>query len=122
MSLFLTLAPLRTLALARPHLAAASAGVASARSHASASSSSVAFNALGAEAEELEFAPDDEEFVAAEPLFMTTLTFSEEGIQAMLKKKMDREKVRTSTDAGHPRHHNTFRWVPSIGIYYQGGG
>eukprot|EP00227_Mantoniella_beaufortii_P016362 CAMPEP_0197575056 /NCGR_PEP_ID=MMETSP1326-20131121/591_1 /TAXON_ID=1155430 /ORGANISM="Genus nov. species nov., Strain RCC2288" /LENGTH=177 /DNA_ID=CAMNT_0043137755 /DNA_START=33 /DNA_END=566 /DNA_ORIENTATION=+ len=85
MSLFRTLAPLR--ALARPHLAAASAGgVASSVKSRGYSAS------LGAEEEEGEFAPVPEEFVPAEPLFMTTLTFSEHGIQAMLKKNINREK------------------------------
>ena len=49
---------------------------------------------LGAEAEEGEFAPSDEiKFESSEPRYMTTLTFSEAGLQAMIKADIDREKV-----------------------------
>ena len=51
--------------------------------------------AQGAETEEQEFSPDAAvAFEAAEPTFMTTLTFSEDGIKAMIDKDIDREKVR----------------------------
>ena len=47
-----------------------------------------------AEAEEGEFAPSDEiKFESSEPRYMTTLTFSEAGLQAMIKADIDREKV-----------------------------
>jgi hypothetical protein len=50
---------------------------------------------LGAEAEEGEFAPSDEiKFESSEPRYMTTLTFSEAGLQAMIKADINREKVR----------------------------
>lgn len=51
--------------------------------------------AAGAEGEEGEFAPVAEvAFESSEPTFMTTLTFSEKGVQAMLREDIDREKVR----------------------------
>lgn len=54
--------------------------------------------AAGAEGEEGEFAPSDEiKFESSEPRYMTTLTFSEAGLQAMIKKDIDREKVRPQT-------------------------
>ena len=54
--------------------------------------------AQGAETEEQEFCPDAAvAFEAAEPTFMTTLTFSEDGIKAMIDKDIDREKVRVET-------------------------
>ncbi len=54
--------------------------------------------AAGAEGEEGEFAPSDEiKFESSEPRYMTTLTFSEAGLQAMIKKNIDREKVRPQT-------------------------
>jgi len=54
--------------------------------------------AAGAEGEESEFAPSDEiKFESSEPRYMTTLTFSEAGLQAMIKKDIDREKVRPQT-------------------------
>ncbi len=47
-----------------------------------------------AEGEEGEFSPDAEvKFESNEPTFMTTLTFSEQGIKAMIEKDIDREKV-----------------------------
>jgi hypothetical protein len=50
--------------------------------------------ARGAETEELEFSPDAAvAFEAAEPTFLTTLTFSEEGIKTMIDNDIDREKV-----------------------------
>lgn len=50
--------------------------------------------AEGAEGEEGEFSPDAEvKFESNEPTFMTTLTFSEQGIKAMIEKDIDREKV-----------------------------
>ena len=50
---------------------------------------------LGAEAEEGEFAPSDAiKFESSEPRYMTTLTFSEAGLQAMIKADINREKVR----------------------------
>ena len=50
---------------------------------------------LGAEAEEGEFAPSDEiKFESSEPQYMTTLTFSEAGLQAMIKADINLEKVR----------------------------
>ena len=54
--------------------------------------------AAGAEGEEGEFAPSDEiKFESSEPRYMTTLTFSEAGLQAMIKRDIDREKVRPQT-------------------------
>ena len=52
---------------------------------------------LGAESEEGEFAPaPDFEFLPTEPTYMTKLTFSEAGVQAMLKQPSnDKEKVRS---------------------------
>ena len=96
MSLFRTLAPLRSL-VSRPqqHFFARVnvnnvAGSVSQRWNSSL--------AAGAEGEEGEFAPElaEVEFESELPTYMTTLTFSEKGIQAMLKKDMDREKVRES--------------------------
>jgi len=56
--------------------------------------------AQGAETEEQEFSPDAAvAFEAAEPTFMTTLTFSEEGVKAMIDKDIDREKVRVASVA-----------------------
>ena len=64
--------------------------------------------AQGAETEEQEFSPDAAvAFEAAEPTFMTTLTFSEDGIKAMIDKDIDREKVRvTSVAAARRRTRN----------------
>ena len=51
--------------------------------------------AEGAETEEDEFSPaEDVRFEPGEPTFMTRLTFSEEGIKAMIESEIDREKVR----------------------------
>ena len=64
--------------------------------------------AQGAETEEQEFSPDAAvAFEAAEPTFMTTLTFSEDGIKAMIDEDIDREKVRvTSVAAARRRTRN----------------
>uniref|UniRef100_A0A7R9XWR0 Uncharacterized protein n=1 Tax=Micromonas pusilla TaxID=38833 RepID=A0A7R9XWR0_MICPS len=49
--------------------------------------------AAGAEGEELDHAPEAEvAFDESLPVYMTTLTFSEKGVQAMLNRDIDREK------------------------------
>ena len=65
--------------------------------------------AEGAETEEGEFSQHTDAEVAfevSEPTFMTTLTFSEAGVKAMIDKDIDREKVRAEapprTDAALP--------------------
>lgn len=65
--------------------------------------------AEGAETEEGEFSQHTDAEVAfevSEPTFMTTLTFSEAGIKAMIDRDIDREKVRAEappkTDAATP--------------------
>jgi hypothetical protein len=65
--------------------------------------------AEGAETEEGEFSQHTDAEVAfevSEPTFMTTLTFSEAGVKAMIDKDIDREKVRAEapprTDAAPP--------------------
>ena len=65
--------------------------------------------AEGAETEEGEFSQHTDAEVAfevSEPTFMTTLTFSEAGIKAMIDRDIDREKVRAEappkTDAAPP--------------------
>ena len=98
MSLFRTLAPLvaRPQQLSRVNFAAAS------QQHRWSGSL-----AAGAEGEEGEFAPELAEvaFESSEPTFMTTLTFSEKGVQAMLKEDIDREKVRDVPAHTHARTH-----------------
>ena len=98
MSLFRTLAPLRSL-VARQQLARVNFAAASQQHRWSTSL------AAGAEGEEGEFAPELAEvaFESEEPTFMTTLTFSEKGVQAMLKEDIDREKVRDVRARAHAR-------------------
>ena len=88
MSLFRTLAPLRSLVSRPQYFAPVNVAGASRRWSGSL--------AAGAEGEEGEFAPELAEvaFESETPTYMTTLTFSEKGIQQMLKNDMDREKVR----------------------------
>jgi hypothetical protein len=92
MSLFRTLAPLRSLVVPRPGLATFQ------RSH--------RFSSLaeGAEDEEGEFTRKLNQgyFTPSNPTFMTMLTFSENGIIAMLKDDIDREKVRAPPTTHHP--------------------
>lgn len=60
--------------------------------------------AEGAETEEDEFSPaEDVRFEPGEPTFMTRLTFSEEGIKAMIESEIDREKVRAERRERHSR-------------------
>jgi len=59
--------------------------------------------AAGAEGEELDHAPEAEvAFDESLPVYMTTLTFSEKGVQAMLNRDIDREKVRVGARARSP--------------------
>jgi hypothetical protein len=90
MNLFRTLAPMRLAARPPPGAAAAAA--------ASSSRRFVHQLFADAEGEEGEFAPAPElAFVPTEPTYMTTLTFSEAGVQAMLRAEpsKDKEKVRS---------------------------
>jgi hypothetical protein len=110
MSLFRTLAPLRSVVARPQHLLARAAPGASQHRFQSSLAS-------GAEGEEGEFAPEIVEvvFESSAPTYMTTLTFSEKGVQAMLKQDIDREKVRgrrtlhTQRALGFSFGNNTYR-------------
>lgn len=102
MSLFRTFAPLRSLVARPQHQLARVAAVSGA------SQRWTSGLAAGAETEEGEFAPVAEvTFESSEPTFMTTLTFSEKGVQAMLMEDVDREKVRDTHTCTHVHTHST---------------
>jgi hypothetical protein len=64
--------------------------------------------AEGAETEEDEFSPAEEvRFEPGEPTFMTKLTFSEEGVKAMIESEIDREKVRAQRRERHSRRRDS---------------
>lgn len=87
MSIYRVLAPLRSLVSRQQHVARGAQACWS-RGYGSGL-------AEGAEGEEGEFAPElaEVEFEKGSPTFMTKLTFSEKGLQAMIKADIDREKV-----------------------------